>query len=73
MKDIGKDKFIVCFDEFLNAISQCTQMGINVRYWDSERNQVVTRYLNSTFLNRTCAEDIVEGLKAVYCRYQLVM
>ena len=73
MKDIGKDKFIVCCDESLNAISQSTQMSINVRYWDSEKNQVVTRYLNSTFLNCTCAKDVVEGLKVVYCRYQLVI
>ena len=31
-------------------------------YWSSEKNEVVTRYLDSAFLGHTTADDLLEGI-----------
>lgn len=55
--------FVACFDEALNRIAQRGQMDIVVRFWDSSRNIVATRYLNSTFLGHATARDLEQKFK----------
>lgn len=55
--------FTVGFDESLNKIVKRQQMDINVRFWDDEKNEVVTRYLTSCFLGRSRASDLLAAFK----------
>lgn len=55
--------FVIGFDESLNKVAQKQQMDLNVRFWDKETNEVCTRYLNSVFLGRTTALDILNSFK----------
>ncbi|CAH0549771.1 unnamed protein product [Brassicogethes aeneus] len=57
------DLYVVGFDESLNKYAQSQQMDVSVRYWDSQENEVKTRYLTSVFLKSAKANDILEGLK----------
>jgi hypothetical protein len=67
--------FVACFDEALNKVAQKGQMDIVVRFWDSSRNQVMTRYLTSVFLGHASAKDIemkfTEGLSGL-CLKKLI-
>lgn len=54
---------VIGFDESLNKVSQKQQMDLNVRYWSSSSNEVKTRYLNSAFLGRSCAEHLLAGFQ----------
>lgn len=58
------DYLVVGFDESLNKVSQRQQMDIHVKFWDLSKNEVSTRYLSSVFLRKTCASDLLEGLKS---------
>ena len=49
---------VVCFDEALNKISRRGQLGIVIRYWSTDANQVATRYFNSGFLGYATAVDL---------------
>lgn len=51
------------FDESLNKVSQKQQMDIFVRYWDSGLGQVSSRYLNSVFLGKSAAINLIEGFE----------
>jgi hypothetical protein len=53
--------YVICFDESLNKISQRCQMDLFVRFWDSSKEEVSTRYLNSMFLGRSKAEDLLNS------------
>ena len=59
--------YSVSFDESLNHHLQEEQMNVQVRYWDPETVQAVTRYLDSRFFRRPNANKIQEeqheGLK----------
>ena len=55
------EEFTICFDEALNKIAQRGQMDLHVRYWDTEKHVVTSRYLTSTFMNRATADDIVHS------------
>ena len=48
------------FVESLNNVVQKGQMDLNIRYWDSDVDQVATRYLGSEFLGRPTAQDVLE-------------
>ena len=50
--------YVVCFDEALNKISRRGQLGIVIRYWSTDANQVATRYFNSVFLGYATAVDL---------------
>ncbi|XP_055551549.1 uncharacterized protein LOC129733946 [Wyeomyia smithii] len=56
-------EFVVGFDESLNKIAQKQQMDIVVRYWCTQKNEVVSRYVGSAFLTSTRAKDLLQGLK----------
>ena len=49
--------FTILFDESMNDFLQKKQMDIHVRYWDN--GKVITRYIHSEFLGKSCATDIL--------------
>ena len=55
------DNFVICFDESLNKIAQRGQMDVFVRFFDINKNRVLTEYLNSVFLGRATAQDLLDG------------
>lgn len=56
-------RFVVCFDEALNRVSQRGQMDVVIRYWDDERNCVSSRYFGSAFMGHASAECILASFK----------
>lgn len=54
---------VVCFDESFNRVAKLQQMDIAVRIWDVNKNQVMTRYWNSSFLGHSTADDLLEGFQ----------
>ena len=60
---ISSPCFVVSFDESMNRILQEEQMDIQVRYWDNINGIVNTRYLDSTFLKRPNAKNLVDSLQ----------
>jgi hypothetical protein len=58
------DEYVAMFDESLNKISQKCQMDILVRFFDKDTKAIATHYLDSAFLGRTRAIDILEE----FCR-----
>lgn len=56
--------FAVGFDESLNKVSQSGQMDINVRFWDSIKNEICTNYYNSVFIGHSTADDILKAFLA---------
>ena len=61
LKSLSNDKFVVMFDESPNKKMQSKQMDVLVRYWHGGR--VVTRYLNSAFLGKATANDLVKNIR----------
>ena len=58
---LGPDTpYVVSFDESLNRIIQEEQMDLLVRFYDEERQMVVTRYLGSQFMGHTRAPDLLD-------------
>lgn len=53
--------FVVGFDESLNKVAQRNQMDLNIRYWNSEVEEVSSRYLTSAFLGRARATDLLDA------------
>ena len=54
--------FVAQFDEAFNAVSQKGQMDLHIRFVDSN-GIVQTKYVNSAFLGRSTAEQLLIGLK----------
>ena len=62
-------QFSLSFDERLNTALQKCQMDLNIRFFNNTTNMVVTRYLDSKFLERpnadnlfTCIHESISGL-----------
>ena len=55
--------FVVSVDESLNRVVQDDQMDIQIHFWNNSENVVSTRYLDSRFLKRPNAENLVTELK----------
>ena len=54
-------KYVICFDETFNEISNKGQMDIVIRFWDSSVNKVCSRYLSSSFMGHSTVEDIMNN------------
>lgn len=52
--------FVICFDEAFNKVAHKGQMDLVIRFWDEHSHQVSTRYLNSVFLGKATADDLLE-------------
>ena len=55
--------YVVSFDESLNKILQEEQMDLLLRFWDNERDKVVTRYFDSVFLGHARSVDLLKNFK----------
>lgn len=62
IKEINKcDFYCLSLDESLNKVSQKGQMDIIVRFWDTSKNEINTRYLTSVFLGHAKASDLLDS------------
>lgn len=59
----GCEKFVICFDEAFNRISQRGQMDVCIRFWDANSNTVLSRYFGSAFMGFASAEHILASFK----------
>ena len=67
MKSLQEAPFIVIsFDEPFNSVVEKGQMGLLIRYWDNDKNRVITRYFNSKFLGKAAAEDVYEKFHVLF-------
>jgi len=57
------DYIVIGFDESLNKVAQKGQMDFFVKFWNSEKNLVDTRYYNSTFLGHATASDLLKSFE----------
>ena len=58
LKEVPLDA--VSFDEsYINILKQ-GQMDLHVRYWNSEKERVDIRYLNSLFMGKSAEVDVLE-------------
>lgn len=63
LRDIKDSPFYsVLFDESLNKIFQEEQMDIQIRFWNNSSNLACTRYLDSQYLHRPNADNLVKAL-----------
>ena len=51
-------QFSLSFDESLNTALQKCQMDVNIRFFNNTINMVVTRYIDSKFLERPNADNL---------------
>ncbi|GBM10447.1 hypothetical protein AVEN_263358-1 [Araneus ventricosus] len=55
------ENYTLLIDETLNKSLQSKQMGILVRFWNSNAQKVETRYLTSVFMGHSTAEDTLKA------------
>jgi len=58
------EDFACCFDESLNVVTQQGQSDLILRFWDDQKQEVSTRYFNSTFLGRATASHLSTAFKS---------
>lgn len=51
--------FVLMYDESHNDSLEQKQLDVHVKYWDEEKNQVVTKYYDSQFMGHGRAEGIL--------------
>ncbi|GBN16550.1 hypothetical protein AVEN_227752-1 [Araneus ventricosus] len=51
--------YSLMFDEALNKSLQAKQMDLHIRFWNEKNQEVETRYVASTFMGHSTAEDIL--------------
>jgi len=54
--------YVLSFDESLSEFIQKEQMDLQIRYWNNKQNMVLTRYLDSYFLQRPNAKNLCDAL-----------
>ena len=59
--------YSLSFDESLNSIYQEEQMDFYVRFWNDKAGRVAMRYLDSKFLSRPNARNLLEKIQEVSC------
>ena len=55
--------YSLSFDESYNNALKKGQMDLHVRYWEDTKNIVVTRYLDSSFMGKSSAQDVYTHFK----------
>ncbi|XP_023223565.1 uncharacterized protein LOC111624836 [Centruroides sculpturatus] len=55
------DNITISFDESLNKVAQGTQIDLVIKYWDKSKDKVMTRYLNSVFVDHSTADDLLSA------------
>ena len=62
------DFYVISFDEAMNTVFMEEQMDLQIRFWDREKQRVVTRFFTSEFLGHTTAKDIKKSfLQGISC------
>ena len=62
-RDVNQPPFYsYSFDESMNSVLQNCQMDVVIRYRDESNNVSQTRYLDSEFLNRPNAEELLSSI-----------
>ena len=56
--------YSLSFDESYNNALKKGQMDLHVRYWEDAKNIVVTRYLDSSFMGKSSAQDVYTHFKS---------
>ena len=51
---------VISLDESYNNVIKRGEMDVLVRFWDSNLNKVSTRYVNSEFLGKSSAVDVLQ-------------
>lgn len=59
----GLNHVVLLFDESFNRTTKNEQMDICLRYWSTEQDCVVSRYLTSCFLGHCTAKDLLRSFK----------
>ena len=60
LSELKKASFLVpSFDESYNKVIKKGQMDLLVRFWNSTENKVDTRYINSVFMGKAAATDVL--------------
>jgi len=62
--------YSVSFDESFNHVTKNEQMDFSVRFWDTEKQLIVNRYLGSQFLGHATARDIDASFKKGIARLE---
>ena len=57
----SRNYYSISLDGSLNDITQTCQMDVHVRYWNSSKNQICARYLDSKFMGLATANDLLEN------------
>ena len=52
--------YSVSFDESYNKVMKQGQMDLHIRYWNSKTDRVNIHYLNSSFMGKSAAIDVLE-------------
>ena len=64
-------KFVSCFDEAFNHISNCTQINVHVFYLHEEKQQVRGSYIGSHFLGHANAEETFQWIQGLHWKLDL--
>jgi hypothetical protein len=58
------DHYVLGFDESLNKVVEKGQIDLFIRFWDTNSNQVCTRYYASSFMGHATAADLTSFQEA---------
>ena len=58
--------YAVSFDESYTNVLKQAQMDLFIRYWKSEKEKVHVCYLNSLFMRKSGAVDVLEHIILVF-------
>ena len=50
--------YCMSFDESYNNVLEKRQIDLHVRYWEHTKNHGVKRYLHSSFMGKSSADDV---------------
>ena len=60
LESLDEVKYYLSFHESYSRIMKKGQMDLLIRFWDSAKDHVQTKYLDSSFLGKASANDIYE-------------
>lgn len=63
------DHFVVLFDETLNEYLQKNHLDVHVRLWNN--SEVTTRYVTSTFMGHSTADDLLKNLTEAFASFPM--
>ncbi|CAN8023246.1 unnamed protein product [Ixodes persulcatus] len=63
------EHFVVLFDETLNEYLQKKQLDVHVRLWNN--SEVTTRYVTSTFMGHSTADDLMKNLTEALASFRM--